>query len=265
MALPMSPVSRPLVWSARAWFLAALASQWIFAIYITWVLVRPLLLGDGEAVNRTSLITGHVAGDTLGNASLLGHVLAAAVLNAVGLLQLVPWLRRRWPGWHRRAGRMFMVLALVGVASGLYMTWLRGSRLGEVSAIAISLNGVLIVIAVAMAWRLARQRDFARHRRWAIRAFLLVGGVWMLRLGLMGWILVNQGPNGNTARLDGPFDVMWVFGCYLVPLGVAELYFRAERAGTAAQRAVAGLLATCAGLTLLGTGAAFAFMWLPHF
>mgnify|MGYP003537648158 CR=1 FL=1 len=43
MALPMSPVSRPLVWSARAWFLVALASQWIFAIYITWVLARPLL------------------------------------------------------------------------------------------------------------------------------------------------------------------------------------------------------------------------------
>jgi hypothetical protein len=265
MALPTSAVSRPLLWSARAWFVAALASQWIFAIYITWVLARPLLLGDGEAVNRTSLITGHVAGDTLGNASLLGHVLAAAVLNAVGLLQLVPWLRRRWPGWHRTAGRVFMTLALVGVASGLYMTWLRGSRLGEVSAIAISLNGVLIVLAVAMAWRLARQRRFAEHRRWAIRAFLLVGGVWMLRLGLMGWILVNQGPNGNTAQLDGPFDVAWVFGCYLVPLAVAELYFRAERAGPAAQRAVAGLLATCAVLTLLGTGAAFAFMWLPHF
>jgi nitroreductase len=265
MAAPTSAVSRPLAWSARAWFVAALASQWIFATYITWVLARPLLLGDGEAVNRTSLITGHVAGDTLGNASLLGHVLAAAVLNAVGLLQLVPWLRRRWPGWHRTAGRAFMTLALVGVASGLYMTWLRGSRLGDVSAIAISLNGVLIVLAVAMAWRLARQRDFAGHRRWAIRAFLLVGGVWMLRLGLMGWILVNQGPNGNTAQLDGPFDVVWVFGCYLVPLAVAELYFRAERAGPAAQRAVAGLLATCAALTLLGTGAAFAFMWLPHF
>jgi hypothetical protein len=265
MSAPHPAVSRPLAWSARAWFVAALASQWIFAAYITWVLAWPLLLGDGEAVNRTSLITGHVAGDTLGNASLLGHVLAAAVLNAVGLLQLVPWLRRRFPGWHRRAGRVFMTLALLGVASGLYMTWLRGSRLSDVSAIAISLNGVLIVAAVVMAWRLARQRRFDAHRRWAIRAFLLVSGVWMLRLGLMGWILVNQGPRGNTAQLDGPFDVAWVFGCYLVPLAVAELYFRAERAGPGAQRAVAMLLAGCAGLTALGTGAAFAFMWLPHF
>lgn len=265
MSVALPAASRLLPWSARAWFVAAVTGQWLFAAYIVWVLAWPLLLGDGEAVNRTSLITGHVAGDTLGNASLLGHVLAAAVLNLVGLLQLVPALRRRFPGWHRVAGRVFMTLALVGVVSGLYMTWLRGSRLGDVSAIAISLNGVLIVLAVAMAWRLARQRRFAEHRRWAIRTFLLVSGVWTLRLGLMAWILLNQGPRGNTSQLDGPFDVFWVFGCYLLPLAVAELYFRAERSGPAAQRAAAMLLALCAALTALGTAAAFAFMWLPHF
>ena len=257
--------SRWLPWSARAWFVAALAGQWVFAAYILWVLARPLLLDDGAAVNRTSLITGHVEGDTLGNASLLAHVLAAAVLNLVGLLQLVPALRRRYPGWHRVMGRAFMTLALVGVATGLYMTWLRGSRLSDVSAVAISLNGVLIVLAVFMAWRLALQRRFDEHRRWAIRTFLLVSGVWTLRLGLMAWILLNQGPRGNTAQLDGPFDVFWVFGCYLIPLAVAELYFRAERAGPIAQRVAAIVMALCAALTTLGAAASFALMWLPHF
>lgn len=265
MSVVLPGSSRWLSWSARAWFAAAVAGQWLFAAYIAWALAWPLLQGDGEAVNRTSLITGHVEGDTLGNASLLGHVLAAGVLNLVGLLQLVPALRRHFPVWHRIAGRVFMVLALVGVVSGLYMTWLRGSRLGDVSAIAISLNGVLIVPAVVMAWRLARQRRFAEHRRWAIRTFLLVSGVWTLRLGMMAWILLNKGPRGNTSQLDGPFDVFWVFGCYLIPLAVAELYFRVERAGPAAQRAVALLLTFCAALTALGTAAAAAFMWLPHF
>lgn len=262
--LPPTPV-RALAWSARAWFLAALVGQWLFAAYILWVLARPMLLGDGEAVNRTQLITGHVAGDTLGNASLLGHVLAAAVLSLVGLLQLVPALRQRFPAWHRRAGRGFLSLALVAVVSGLYMTWLRGSRLGDVSAAAISLNGLLIGVAVVMAWRLARQHRFAEHRRWAIRAFLLVSGVWMLRLGLMAWILVNQGPRGNTDQLDGAFDLVWVFGCYLLPLAVAELYFRAERGGVGLQWVAAAALLAGAAATALGTFGAFMWMWAPHF
>jgi len=263
--VPATTASRLLPWSASAWFVAALAGQWLFAAYILWVLVRPLLTGEGEAVNRLTFITGHVAGDTFGNATLVGHLLAAGILNLVGLLQFLPWLRRRFPAWHRWAGRSFMLLALVATVSGFWLSWGRGALLGEISAIAISINGVLIVLAVVMAWRLARQRRFAEHRRWAIRAFLLVSGVWMLRLGLMAWVIINQGPRGNTAQLDGPFDSFWVFGCYLLPLAVAELYFRAERAGVAAQSAAAAVLFAGAALTVLGTFGAFTGMWGPHF
>lgn len=257
--------SHVLPWAARAWFSTALLGQWLFATYIAWVLAWPLAFGDPTAVNRTGLITGHVQGDTSGNAALLAHVLCALVLNLVGLLQFVPQVRQRWPRWHRMAGRVFNLLALLGAVSGLYLTWGRGSRLGDVSAIAISLNGVLIVVAVGLAWRLALQRRFAEHRRWAIRAFLLVSGVWTLRLGMMAWIILNQGPRGMTPRLDGPFDSMWVFGCYLVPLAVAELYFRGERAGPRARQAVAALLLTGAGLTALGSFGALKLMWGPHF
>ncbi|MDI1252686.1 DUF2306 domain-containing protein [Thermomonas sp.] len=257
--------TRLLPWSARAWFLAALAGQWLFATYIAWTLVRPLMGADAASVDGTRLITGYIQGDTAGNAMLLGHVLAAAIINLVGLLQLVPAIRRSYPSWHRWAGRTFMVLSLLAAISGFYMVWVRGSRLSDVSAAAITLNGVLILLAVTMAWRLAMQRRFAEHRRWAIRAFLLVSGVWTLRLGLMAWVIINQGPNGNTERLDGTFDSIWVFGCYLIPLAIAELYFRAEKGGRAMQFTAAGVLALSAAFTLLGTFGAFTFMWLPHF
>ncbi len=254
-----------LSWTTRAWFVSALISQWLFAIYVGWTLVRPLLDGNAASVDNTRLITGHVAGDTAGNAMLLGHVLAAAIINGIGLLQLVPALRRRFPAWHRWAGRTFMVLALLAALSGFYMVWIRGSRLSDVSAAAITLNGVLIFLAVAMAWRRAMQRRFAEHRRWAIRAFLLVSGVWMLRLGLMAWVIINHGPNGNTPHLDGDFDSIWVFGCYLIPLAIAELYFRAQTSGRAMQFTAALMLLASTAFTLLGTFGAFAFLWLPHF
>jgi uncharacterized membrane protein YozB (DUF420 family) len=259
-------VRTPLLpWSARAWFLAALAGQWLFASYIAWTLVRPLLGADAASVDNTRVITGYIEGDTAGNAMLLGHVLAAAIINVLGLMQMIPALRRHMPSWHRWAGRTFMVLSLLAALSGFYMVWVRGSRLGDVSAAAITLNGILILLAVTLAWRLAMQRRFAEHRRWAIRAFLLVSGVWFLRLGLMAWVIINQGPNGNTERLDGTFDSIWVFACYLIPLAIAELYFRAEKGSRAMQFTAAGVLSLSAALTMLGTFGAFSFMWLPEF
>ncbi len=256
--------TRLLPWSARAWFLAALASQWLFAAYIAWTLVRPLTGADAASIDGSRLITGHVVGDTPGNAALLGHVLAAAIINVLGLLQLVPVLRR-FPSWHRWAGRTFMALSLLAALSGFYMVWGRDSRLSDVSAIAITLNGLLILVAIVMAWRLALRRRFAEHRRWAIRAFLLVSGVWFLRLGLMAWVIINQGPKGNTPHLDGTFDAFWVFACYLGPLAIAELYFHAEAGSRRMQFTAAGVLALSVALTLLGTFGAFTFMWLPHF
>lgn len=41
------------------------------------------------------------------------------------------------------------------------------------------------MVFVALAWRSALARDFAIHRRHALRAWLLVNGVWFLRIGIM--------------------------------------------------------------------------------
>ena len=49
----------------------------------------------------------------------------------------------------------------------------------------ISINGALILLFVALAWRSARRRDFSAHRSIALRAYPLVNGVWFLRIGLM--------------------------------------------------------------------------------
>ncbi|MCI1730601.1 MAG: DUF2306 domain-containing protein [Chiayiivirga sp.] len=254
----------PLDLAARAWFLAALVGQWLFVWYIVAAYAAPLVAGQPAEVNRTGPITGYVAGDGLGNTMLFSHVLAGAVLSAGGLLQLLPWLRRRMPGWHRWNGRVFLVLALAGTLSGLFLTWVRGSRLSDITALGISLNGVLIIVAAAMAWRYAVQRRYDAHRRWAIRAFLLVNGVWTMRLGFMAWVIINQGPRGNTAQLDGPFDVFWAFGCYLLPLAVAELYFRAARGGKGLRLAATIVLTVGTGLTLLGVFGAWRVMWGPY-
>lgn len=258
------PAQRVLHGSAMVWFITAITGQWLFAAYIFSAYALPVAAGTPELMNRTNPITGHVAGDHLGNTVLLLHLLPAIWLHLAGLLQLVPAIRRRWPALHRWNGRAFLVLALAGALSGLWLTWVRGSRLSDIGAVGVSLNGVLIVLAVIITWRLAASRRIAEHRRWAIRCFWLVSGVWTFRLGYTAWLMWHQGLYGNTAQMDGPFDLIWSVGCFALPLAISELYFRAEKAGATRRWAVAGVLLGCALLTLAGTATAFLMLWMPH-
>ncbi len=86
-----------------------------------------------------------------------------------------------------------------------------------------------ILIFAGLAWRHAVKRRFDRHRRWAMRTFMVVSGVWFLRAGIMGWIVLNQGPVGMTRDMSGPADVVLTFGGYLIPLALLELHGAAER------------------------------------
>jgi hypothetical protein len=181
------------------------------------------------------------------------------------LLQLVPGIRRRAPAFHRWSGRIFAVVAYLMAIGGLWLTWGRGTYLSPVSAFAISLDAVLIVVFVTLAWRHALAGRFAVHRRWALRAFMAVNGVWFLRIGIMAWVILNQGPVGMTEQLSGPADIFLIFGCYLIPLGVLELYLRAQSSRRAVAKWFAsGVVVAMTGMTALGVFGTFMFMWGPH-
>ena len=109
-------------------------------------------------------------------------------------------------------------------------------------------------------------RRFAEHRRWALRLFLAVSGVWFFRLALMSWLLINRGPVGfDPATFQGPALVIMAFAQTIVPLAVLELYFRAQSMRTAGLRAsaTAALLLSTA-FTALGTFGATVGLWLPR-
>ncbi|MCU0755887.1 MAG: DUF2306 domain-containing protein [Xanthomonadales bacterium] len=264
MPLRLPPPPRALSLAATTWFLAAMLGQWAFVAFILAFFTPRTLSGDFLALNDKPHITGWVPGDTMGNTQLLMHVFVAAVVTFAGVLQLLPALRRRWPALHRWNGRVFMVTALLGTLTGFYLTFVRGSVLGPGSTISISLNGLLTLIFVGLAWRSAWTRDFASHRRHALRAWLLVNGVWFLRIGIMlaGLLLA---PLGLQMSYDGAVFIAVSFLSWMLPLAVLELYLRAERSGRAGfQYAVAGLLGFLTLATLAGSAAAAAFMWWPR-
>lgn len=261
--VPTFSPTRTLQLGASAWFVAATLGQWAFVLFILAFFGGHALTGDLAGLNDKPHVTGYVPGDTFGNLQFIAHALMGGIVTFSGTWQLVPALRRRWPHIHRWNGRLFLVISLLGALSGLYLTWIRGSRLGTGSNVSITLNGLLILAFATMAWRSALQRDFVRHRRHALRAFLLVNGVWFLRIGIMlaGLVLA---PLGVEINYQGMVFVGVSFASWVLPLAVLELYLRAERSQRAASRyAMGGTLGMLALLMLAGSTAAVAFMWLP--
>ncbi len=261
---PHSADHRALSLAAGVWFVTAALGQAAFAAFVLAFVVPRWVAGDLLGLNDKPHITGYVAGDDFGNAQLLAHLLVGALMTLSGLLQLLPALRRQWPGLHRWNGRVFLLSAAIATLSGFYLIWVRGSQLNLGSALATSANGVLILLALMLAWRSARARDIASHRRHALRAFLLVNGVWFLRLGMVmaGMLLAAM---GEELSVDGPvFLAVSVFS-WLLPLALLELYFAAQRSRQSAFRyAVAALLGLLALLTAAGGLAAWLFMWAPR-
>lgn len=248
-----------------AWFLIAAAGQGAFIWMIVAHYGRKTLAGNLAGWNDKPIIKGYVSGDHLGNFMFAIHVLLAAVVTLGGLLQLVPAVRRRAPALHRWNGRLFFVVAYVMALGGLWLTWVRHTYLSSISAVSVSINGALILIFAAVAWRLAVARKFELHRRWAMRAFLVVNGVWFLRVAIMAWVLMSGGGLGMNHTLSGPADIVLQFGSYLIPLAVLEVYFHAQRSiRPVVKYRAASLVVAMTIVTAGGVAGAVAFMWGPY-
>lgn len=250
---------------AALWLGITLIGQWVFAYFIAGFYGASTLQGNFEdwAKNK-ALIKGFVPGDTAGNWAFAAHMVLAAIVAFAGVLQLIPQIRARALALHRWNGRFFMLAVLAASIGGLYLTWVRGTSRNVISALAISGDAVLIIVFAVLAWRTARARNIAAHRRWALRTFVVASGVWFMRLGYFGWILINHAPVGITKNMDGAFDRFIAFGCYLVPLAVLELYLWAKASGSPRLRfSTAGALLASTLLMAIGTVGATLFLWMP--
>jgi hypothetical protein len=244
--------------AAGLWLAVALIGQWAFFVYIGAFYGPAMATGDYEAWSALSAMgaKAYVPGDDAGNRFFGFHALAAGIIAFGGALQLIPQVRNRWPVFHRWNGRIFL-LTVVGLSlSGFWLVWVRGSAPSQLNGISTTINGVLILAFAGLALKNAMARNIAVHRRWAIRLYLVSNAQWFLRIGFFAYFVVNMALGRRPSSGD-PFLIGWTFGCYLVPLAMAELYMRAKDKGGAFGRlTIAGLLLA---LTLAMAVGIFAF------
>jgi hypothetical protein len=251
--------------SATAWFLIAFAGQWIFAIYVASFYGGATLSGNIADWNKV-MPHGYVEGDVIGNIAVGIHLLLAFIVLVGGPLQLIPQVRSKAPKFHRVNGRMYIFTAMILSLGGLFMVWTRGTVGADIGKYSISLNAILIMIFATLTVIYAIKRNIKVHRRWAIRLFLVMGGVWFFRIGLMLWLMIHQAPVGfDPKTFAGPFLTFLGFAQYCIPLVFAQLYFAAQDSKNDQFKVITAVVIILLTLaTLGGIISASMGMWLPR-
>lgn len=161
-----APSSPPRSWRAPA-------SLWaVGSIAVLTAVVRLVFMGQGLA--------GQPMPEDYDGAHYLDHVLLAGshmvlgiVFVVLGPLQFSDHFRRRFPVWHRIAGRVFVAAGLVMGLGGVWMNAVLPNVGGMLKYVSTHVFGVAMVLSLVLAVLAVRRGDVPTHRRWMVRAFAI--------------------------------------------------------------------------------------------
>jgi uncharacterized membrane protein len=250
--------------SVRFCFLAIATGEVLFTLALASLYGPAALHQDPHALTRF-MAHGYIAGDLFGNTIVGLHIVSAVIMNLGGIIQLIPQVRQRFPRLHWWLGRTYLLSAAGLSLAGLYITWLRATGAPIVDHFGISVDAVLILLCGFLTLHYALKRQADRHRRWALRLFLVGNGSFFFRTGVFFWLAVNHGPVGfDPDTFEGPFLTFMSIAESVLPLALLQLYFWAQKSSWQAPRylVAAGLslaaLEVGIGVLVLSTA-----IWVP--
>jgi tetratricopeptide (TPR) repeat protein len=247
------------------WFTVLVAGQIIFAISVAMFYGLTAMRGDVHAWSK-HLARGYIQGDALSNTALIIHLVSAVLITLSGAIQFVPHVRRRAPGLHRWNGRIFILTAFSVSLAGIGLEMMHATANTLMQSIGNGVLALLIMSSAAQALRFAIERDFARHRRWALRLFLLTSAALFIRASVILYVLSVGGAGSlDLSSVQGPVLTVLTFAQFAIPLLVLELYFRAHiSAATWPRVAMAALLVAVTLVMGAGIAAASVGLFVPN-
>ena len=152
------------------------------------------------------------------------HIVSATLFSVFGPLQFAAGFRRRWPTWHRVAGRVLVLCGPVVALTGLWMTlfYAAPDNSGALLFVSRILFGSAMVASIVVGFAASLRRDIQSHRRWMSRGYALGLGAATQMLVLMVAEMAAGKPNELTH--DALMALSWVLN-----LAVAEWAMRKRR------------------------------------
>lgn len=148
------------------------------------------------------------------------HLVSGPLAIVLGTFLMVSGGSSRYPSFHRRAGRVQMMLIMLGVVpSGLVMAF--EAHAGSIAGAGFASLSLATAVCAAAAVRYARAGCLTAHQRWAARCFVLLCSPLLLRL-VAGAAIVVQMESTWMYRLNA-----WL--SWIGPLVVYEAWHRYSR------------------------------------
>jgi hypothetical protein len=152
------------------------------------------------------------------------HIASATMFSLLGPLQFAAGFRRRWPVWHRVAGRLLVGCGLLVGLTGLWMTLFYAPPEGSGALLFASriVFGSAMVVSIVVGLAAILRGDIQRHRLWMSRGYAIGLGAATQMLVLMVAGMVAGTPNELTHDLL--MALSWV-----INLAVVECAVRGKR------------------------------------
>jgi uncharacterized membrane protein len=149
------------------------------------------------------------------------HIVSAAVYALLGAFQFANGFRRRWPSWHRWAGRLVVVCGLLVGLSGLWMTLFYALPASDGALLYVFrlLFSSAMVVSIVLGFTTIRRGDVNGHRAWMARGYAIGLGAATQMLTLMVGEMI-AGPPSVLSR------ALLMGAAWVINLAVAEWAIR---------------------------------------
>ena len=109
------------------------------------------------------------------------HVLAAAFILLIGIFQLYPASRRRWPVWHRALGKVYVGgILFFSAPGGMVMSFFINRGSWVLSSFIVQC--ILWFVFTYLAYYYIRERNIKAHQQWMLRSYALTMAAITLRI-----------------------------------------------------------------------------------
>ncbi len=157
-------------------------------------------------------------------APVITHIVGATIYSIGGAFQFVPAIRRRWPWWHRRAGRVIWFAGLAVAISGIWMALTYSIVPADNWLLHIFrlLAGGGMLTSLVLGFAAIRDGRVPMHEAWMMRAYALGMGA-----GTQAFVLLP--PALVFGKLDEMTVALLMGLAWGINLTVAEWVIRRKR------------------------------------